>query len=399
MTSAAAKRGPLLRLAWVSGLLLAAFVAVELAFRGWLAFEKRAWDSDATRARIERSLAGADEHGAKTSRASEDAATVLHPFFARDTRAARKELDRALEFTSSAEGTLAFDVVVFGGAAAADFATNRVGPLTEALRADPRYAARPIRVWNQARAGFKQPQQANALAYLLDAGVEPDLVLVIDGVEDLTIALRNGRAGTHPVYPSTESWGSRLGRPLNDPARLQAVLAARQSEQRMRSWARTSLSLGLAHSACLGTFVVDELERRLAEVNAAQRHVDDVGTRELDDRAAVGPRHAGDDIAIVRTATRAWFEGALSMWAMCRERGIAYVHVLETAPHDADVALAQGERSLAGGLRELEKRGVPIVDARAALEASKTAADEPRDLGAAIVRAHLAALDAGDARR
>ncbi|MBI5434639.1 MAG: hypothetical protein HZA52_17540 [Planctomycetes bacterium] len=356
------------RLAWL-GLVVVALALVEVGTRVRLAVDGRAWDSDGGRASAVQALAESRRRApagmATSAGAADPARSVLHPYFARDTLAHREALRRAVELDTGADAASGFDVVVLGGTEAARFAASDAQALLERLRVDPRLAGRTPRLWNEARGQFKQPQQVSVLAYVLASGVEPELVISLDGPGDIALCLDNGRAGSHPVYPARELWALRVGRPVDDPERLAALLAWRRAELQVERTARRQAGFFAVHSAFVGSLGASKLAREIELSRAALANVDAVGARSSGDFVVTGPKHPAADDAILRTAARAWFEGAFTNAGICRERDTAYVHVLLATPDagaGGDTPVGRGFGLLHSALGRLATRGVAVVD-------------------------------------
>jgi hypothetical protein len=62
-------------------------------------------------------------------------------------------------------------------------------------------SARRVRIQNLAQHGFKQPQQLMALTFALTLGARFDLVVNLDGFNEVALAEVNVLDGVHPAYP------------------------------------------------------------------------------------------------------------------------------------------------------------------------------------------------------
>ncbi|MBI5433934.1 MAG: hypothetical protein HZA52_13970 [Planctomycetes bacterium] len=325
-----------------------------------------------------------------------DAHQALHPYLGFDDLRMHERLRAAIEASRSPDG---FDVLVEGGSVAADFVGAGSERLIELLRAAPGFpggASGPVRVWCEARAEFKQPQQANALACALAAGLEPELVITIDGFDDVAIALSNVAAGTHPLYPSAARWNVLAGNPTGDVRTLDRSIELRRRRARVAAFAERALARHVELSALAGSLALGKLRELRAEADAARAELDAAFKAFREGAAERGPQFTGSTDDALRCAIEAWSEGAISMWSLCRARGIPYLHVLQPTLHDegakppsedelalgASAALGPDEARDAGGAR----------DARGAL-----GAEDPR--GAGDVRGPRVALGAEDALR
>ncbi|MCE9594184.1 MAG: hypothetical protein K8S98_08320 [Planctomycetes bacterium] len=367
------------------GIVLAVLVGLELGTRVWLRITATPWDFDAAKAEIE-GLLGAHDAPAGSAPPTNDGAAVdatrtetLHPYLGVDLVASRERLRRELEATQRDDG---FDVFVLGGSTATDFVGAGAETLAALLTNASGLSSGPVRVWGEGRSTFKEPQQANELAYALTFGVRPDLVIVIDGFNDVALAVENGWEGTHPLYPWAPRWVALAGSGMRDPKTLDRMLALRERRARTARLARFELASGVMNSALLGSLGLRKLHALDREADAAFEELN-AGLRAADaTHAERGPDHATDHARILDAAVTAWSEGAFSMWSLCRDRGIAYLHVLEPTLHDEGSKPATAEELAHGQvppawseavrlgyprLREagaaLAERGVPFLDA------------------------------------
>src|SRR5690606_10565907 len=91
---------------------------------------------------------------------------------------------------------------IFGGSVARFFCDQGIPRLTQVLERDPRYAGREIVPLCFAHEGYKQPQQLLVLAYFLSIGQELDLVLNIDGFNEVALGAYNYNQGRDISMPS-----------------------------------------------------------------------------------------------------------------------------------------------------------------------------------------------------
>ena len=123
-------------------------------------------------------------------------------------------------------------VGIFGGSVAFIFSFTSRDRLAAALATLPGVGDRPIVIRSFALGRYKQPQQLEALAYLLALGEQFDVVINIDGFNDIVVPyLQNIPQGVTPVYPA--NWPGRVGQlpdPDLDVLRGQSRLSSRSPE-------------------------------------------------------------------------------------------------------------------------------------------------------------------------
>ncbi len=327
-------------------------------------------------------------------------ATLPHPYygFERNTKKFHRVIAALLEDPAPKE----YRIVVFGGSVAAGFFNAARAEFEQALEQTNALRGRDVVFVKYAHAGFKQPQQAAALGFLLTLGVSIDGVLELDGFNEVALGATNSEAGAHPLFPSVSQWSAGL--PVtSDPEVLDALLEMRAAERRAERSAALSKRLGLARSAIFGKIALAvQQDARRRWVGAHERRQRWLTTRatgrlgvtsgpprtELERKSALEriPRPAAAPYELswredVDRIVRGWFEASRSMAAMCEARGIAYLHVLQPTLHDpGSKPLTESERAAAASgawvaateygyprLREagrrLDELGVPFFDA------------------------------------
>ena len=112
-----------------------------------------------------------------------------------------------------------FVIGVLGGSVADIFSNLGQDALNRALQEEWPGFNRQVVLINLATGGFKQPQQLFHLEYALLSGFEFDLVLNLDGFNELALASENIRQGINPIFPSGQHMGlmARFSETLPDP--------------------------------------------------------------------------------------------------------------------------------------------------------------------------------------
>ncbi len=96
---------------------------------------------------------------------------------------------------------------VTGGSVAAGFCGSGSKALEKALQEENRFTGKKIVIVSLAIGGFKQPQALLALNYFLALGGRLDILLNIDGFNEVALhEAENGRLDVFPIYP--RSWSA-----------------------------------------------------------------------------------------------------------------------------------------------------------------------------------------------
>jgi hypothetical protein len=95
-----------------------------------------------------------------------------------------------------------FIIGLFGGSVAQEFYLQAGDYFIQQLKQYPEFIDKRIIFVPITQAGYKQPQHALAFSYFLSLGAEFDMVIVLDGVNELIISTENTRDfGITPSYP------------------------------------------------------------------------------------------------------------------------------------------------------------------------------------------------------
>jgi hypothetical protein len=113
-------------------------------------------------------------------------------------------------------------------------------------------------VLNFSGAGDKQPQQLMILNYLLALGAEFDVVVNLDGFNDITLPVaENIPAGVNPFFP--RGWDRRTAGAIN-PATIRLIGYVERTKEQKQEWANGFRRSNLYHSPTL--FLIWELRDR-----------------------------------------------------------------------------------------------------------------------------------------
>lgn len=269
----------------------------------------------------------------------------------------------------------AFDVLLLGGSFAAQFGNESQNRLRQSIRELHELDGRPVLLWNFSVAAQKQPSQLHRLTALLAEGWKPDLVLCIDGYNELALSAENSAHGADPVYPAVGYWGPLAGVNAADPQYLDLLLDVRSAQHRIAGRAALGLRFGLWRSALCSRaisawiFVAHEDYREARDRVAAWRS----DTSRMD--PALGPvsRAAGAAIEArdppgMYEGAEAWCESARNLRAICDRRGILLVHVVQPGLDDAGSKPATAEElrrnNLTGPWLRAIQNGYPLLRER-----------------------------------
>ncbi len=284
-----------------------------------------------------------------------------------------------------------FFVGIFGGSVGLWFCELGAERLFDRLGRHPALAGRVLVPVCLAHEGYKQPQQLLTLAYFLSAGQPFDLVVNIDGFNEVALGAMNEQRGydfTMPSVSHIEPMVNLIDRATLTPEKADALAAINAGRQGVDRWARRANTARLA-----SVHLVADRVRAIvdARYRAARLRFDQLPSQGADrSLIRITPRTAArSGPALFAEVARQWAEASGEMQALLAARGVPYVHVLQPNQYastrvfsDAERRIAfidaspfkpgaeQGYPHLRGGdaQRILRERGVRFVDATGAFD-------------------------------
>jgi hypothetical protein len=256
-------------------------------------------------------------------------------------------------------------VGLFGGSVAFAFPGLGITPLRDELQHSPRFAGKSIVLVPLALPGYKQPQQLMTLTYFLTLGAEFDLVINLDGFNDMVLpAVENVPKGVFPLFP--RSWYFRTG--VLDPATRTRVgeVAWLRSQRAAQARLFSRAPLRWSTTASLLWTILDRLDlHRISVVQA----------RLLEQHGAEGSyvqkgpeRTYSDEAAMYADLAEVWQRSSLQMHRLAHANGAIYVHFLQPnqyVPGSKPIGDEERRRALgdAFGFRHSVEAGYPLAQA------------------------------------
>lgn len=191
--------------------------------------------------------------------------------------------------------------------------------------------------------GGKQPQQVHALAYMLALGGEFDLVVNLDGYNDIVAPHYNVRRGVFPSFPHL--WDKRVGATVADKALLGRVALLKRDQHRLKTLGESVLGL----SATVGSFIKHRFEGLETEVRRANvALLGQIGDYDVESH---GPRwgwvrrnyDASDEEDVRELAVEVWYQSSLLMATLSAAAGADYFHFLQPSQYIAGAKVLTAE--------------------------------------------------------
>ncbi len=259
-------------------------------------------------------------------------------------------------------------VAIVGGSMAQLLGIWAGQDLAAGLANAPRFAGRRVVVETFALGGYKQPQQLITLGYLYSIGRHFDVVVNLDGFNDLVLSRFNVEDKTFPFYP--RSWRYRTNA-LAEARTLRVVGARELLDERRRALAADMLGSPWRRNALVSVLWLSRDRRLAGEIAATEENLRDLARRSRRDYLAEGPAYHGDLDDLLPKAAALWKRSSREMDALCRGIGCEYWHFLQPNQYDpGGKHLAREELRLMRrpfrDTAEVIARGYPLLTAAGA---------------------------------
>ncbi len=265
-----------------------------------------------------------------------------------------------------------YNVLLLGGSTAASIDQGELDFMAQTLSALPWIRDRNVNVFNGSMPQAKQPQQLQALTYMLSLGAKIDMVINIDGFNEVALT-PVADPYSSLFYPVGWSQTTAAGGDLQ----LSLLGKLRVAEEFQERFARFFSVLGMLPSQSLNAFwlvvhdqsekYAQEVLRKLSKARSAAEDSDTGGYR---------PDVEGQDMT--RVLADHWARSSKLMADFALSQGILYVHVLQPSRYAPEAAThathgatpyaawaGRGYESMVEHAGALKRMGVVFLDASA----------------------------------
>ncbi|MDB4538609.1 hypothetical protein N9226_00620 [bacterium] len=217
-------------------------------------------------------------------------------------------------------------VAIAGGSVSQEFALGGgAEALGELLSSLPQFEGRNVRFVALGGGGVKQPQQLFALEWLLVQGAQLDLLINIDGFNEVALhELENEHNGVAPIYP--RNWRLRTSR-----LDLAEIIGERAYVQRKRRELASGLLASPLRFSQVRQLIWIARDRNLRHSSRAlDEALESFEANGVDDFVSQGPREPGSSEDTRRASMVAlWRRSSLLLDQACKANGIEYYHFLQ----------------------------------------------------------------------
>jgi len=262
-----------------------------------------------------------------------------------------------------------FILAITGGSVAHLFASQASSVLLNFVKKLPEAQGKIVELFDLANWAYKQPQQLIILADLLHRGARFDLVINIDGLNELTLSSANARGGVSPFFPSQwETAAAVMPSKAAMEAYGQVALLQRWRvtlARSFRAWPHDPF-LGLTWRLLDVTLAKQIVALRTQATSVSQARPGDAIRLSDNGKIMLGPNRWIDPMDLADQAVASWARASAIMADLVRASGGRYVHVLQPNQYVPDSKkLTLAEKNVAylsdAPNKSLVEQGYPLL--------------------------------------
>ncbi|MBD0310141.1 MAG: hypothetical protein ICV80_19150, partial [Microcoleus sp. T1-bin1] len=225
---------------------------------------------------------------------------------------------------------------VFGGSVANNFAVDEyiTRRLSNKLKAYPEFANKEIIVLNFGNGGYKQPQQLLVLNYFLALGQELDLVINIDGFNEVALSNLNNKAQVEIGMPSVQHIQPLTGLANNtlSPFAMSSIVQINENKKQLKAGIDKLQTCQLALCHAVTSLEVKQLVNNYQQ--AVVKYDSQVKQSNLDtanSSIVYIPKADSvfEDAAAFDKMASMWYKSSIGMNQILSSRNIKYFHFIQ----------------------------------------------------------------------
>ena len=224
---------------------------------------------------------------------------------------------------------------VFGGSVANNFAVDEYinQRLSKKLQSYPEFADREIVILNFGNGGYKQPQQLLILNYFLALGQELDLVINIDGFNEVALSNLNNKAQIELGMPSVQHIQPLASLATNvSPEVMSAIVQINDNKKQLTAGIDKLQTCQIALCHAVTSLRVKQLVNNYqqaivkydAQVKQSNADAANSGIVYIPKADSVLP-----DAAAYEKMASMWYESSIGMNQILSSRNIKYFHFIQ----------------------------------------------------------------------
>jgi hypothetical protein len=225
---------------------------------------------------------------------------------------------------------------VFGGSVANNFAVDEyvTRRLSNKLKTYPEFANKEIIVLNFGNGGYKQPQQLLILNYFLALGQELDLVINIDGFNEVALSNLNNKAQVEIGMPSVQHIQPLTGLANNNlsPEAMSSIVEINEIKKQLKAGIDKLQTCQLALCHAVTSLQVKQLVNNYQQAVVKYDRQVKQSNRDTANSGIVYIPKADSvlqDAAAFDKMASMWYQSSLGMNQILSSRNIKYFHFIQ----------------------------------------------------------------------
>ncbi|MEG4496834.1 hypothetical protein QUB05_11945 [Microcoleus sp. F10-C6] len=229
-----------------------------------------------------------------------------------------------------------FIIGVFGGSVANNFAVDEyvTRRLSNKLKTYPEFANKEIIVLNFGNGGYKQPQQLLIVNYFLALGQELDLVINIDGFNEVALSNLNNKGQVEIGMPSVQHIQPLTGLANNNlsPEAMSSIVQINETKKQLKAGIDKLQTCQLALCHAVTSLQVKQLVNNYQQaVVKYDRQVKQSNPDTANSGIVYIPKADSvlQDAAAFDKMASVWYESSIGMNQILSSRKIKYFHFIQ----------------------------------------------------------------------
>ncbi|MGB3264422.1 MAG: hypothetical protein WBA89_10725 [Microcoleus sp.] len=229
-----------------------------------------------------------------------------------------------------------FIIGVFGGSVANNFAVDEyvTQRLSKKLNSYPEFANKEIVILNFGNGGYKQPQQLLILNYFLALGQELDLVINIDGFNEVALSNLNNKSQVEIGMPSVQHIQPLTGLANNNlsPEAMNSIAQISENKKELKAGIDKLQTCQLALCHAVTSLRVKQLVNNYQQaVVKYDRQVKQSNPDQANSGIVYLPKADSvlSDAAAFDKMASMWYESSIGMNQILSSRKIKYFHFIQ----------------------------------------------------------------------
>ncbi|WP_413166132.1 hypothetical protein ACL6C3_05820 [Capilliphycus salinus ALCB114379] len=264
---------------------------------------------------------------------------------------------------------------IFGGSVASDFSVNEtIDPshprtLIQKIKSLPQFENKEIIVLNFANGGYKQPQQLLILSYFLSIGQEFDLVINIDGFNEIALSPFNNQAKLDVTLPSFQHFQPLISLVNGDLSAIISLGEMMKTQEKLSQINpkinQCNFGLCYAKNLIIKQHLSQNYQQQVSAFDRQQIRKQSTASNKENSLISIPKKsEVLEDKVAINQAVNNWVESSLMMSHLLSMRQIPYFHFIQPNQHYPTQRIFSSEEKRIireSPYRQAAKNGYPLL--------------------------------------